>query len=329
MHSTTQTYHYYYSTATIKLAKKELNKLAPQNLLDGNLKIKPTTDRAYKYKYQGQERQEELNLNWDSFKWRNYDYAIGRFMSVDPLAEKYTYNSTYAFQENKMGLGRELEGLELAPFYVNFNMSFTDNIKANYHAQKTFITTIASDVLNTGETMVNPIKMYQSQKAAITALASPIKTITTISNSVKKTVTDLGSSNPKTAGEAYGKIAAFIAETAVGAEAVGAEAASVEVVQRAMSGAELSATIETGLVRGGREGTHFVSDAVNNTAKSAQKRLALPTTPEVKATLEVPKGTFSKPTKVKPAFNQPGGGMERTGSGNIPAKIIKVKEYKK
>ncbi|WP_123902435.1 hypothetical protein [Epilithonimonas hispanica] len=34
-------------------------------------------------------------------------------MNIDPLAEKYAYNSTYAFQENKMGLGRELEGLEL------------------------------------------------------------------------------------------------------------------------------------------------------------------------------------------------------------------------
>lgn len=36
-------------------------------------------------------------------------------MSIDPLAEKYPYNSTYAFQENKMGMGVELEGLELAP----------------------------------------------------------------------------------------------------------------------------------------------------------------------------------------------------------------------
>jgi len=52
----------------------------------------------------------------NSFKYRNYDYAIGRFMSVDSLAEKYPYNPTYAFQENKMGLGRELEGLELDPF---------------------------------------------------------------------------------------------------------------------------------------------------------------------------------------------------------------------
>nr|WP_199001718.1 DUF6443 domain-containing protein [Flavobacterium sp. ASV13] len=79
-----------------------------------------------KYKYQGQERQDELSLNWDSFKWRNYDYAIGRFMCIDPLAEKYTYNSTYAFQENKMGLGRELEGLEMVPTNpINFNSYVT------------------------------------------------------------------------------------------------------------------------------------------------------------------------------------------------------------
>ena len=65
-----------------------------------------------KYKFQGQERQDELSLNWDSFKWRNYDYAIGRFMSIDPLAEKYTYNSPYAFAENRVIDGRELEGLE-------------------------------------------------------------------------------------------------------------------------------------------------------------------------------------------------------------------------
>ncbi|HLP65508.1 DUF6443 domain-containing protein [Flavobacterium sp.] len=67
---------------------------------------------AYQYKYQGQERQDELGLNWDSFKWRNYDYAIGRFMSVDPLSEKYAYNGVYNFSENRVVDGRELEGLE-------------------------------------------------------------------------------------------------------------------------------------------------------------------------------------------------------------------------
>ncbi|MDB9384708.1 putative toxin [Nodularia spumigena CS-584] len=72
---------------------------------------------AEKYKYQGQERQEELGLGWDSFKWRNYDYTIGRFFNVDPLAEKYNYNSVYAFAENKLGMGRELEGCELGPMW--------------------------------------------------------------------------------------------------------------------------------------------------------------------------------------------------------------------
>lgn len=65
-----------------------------------------------KYKYQGQERQDELELNWDSFKWRNYDYAIGRFFNIDPLAEKFAYQSAYNFCENRVIEARELEGLE-------------------------------------------------------------------------------------------------------------------------------------------------------------------------------------------------------------------------
>jgi RHS repeat-associated protein len=72
----------------------------------------PQQRRSYQYKYQGQERQDELGLNWDSFKWRNYDYAIGRFMSIDPLAEKYSYQSPYNFAENKIISHIELEGLE-------------------------------------------------------------------------------------------------------------------------------------------------------------------------------------------------------------------------
>ncbi|MGV0757376.1 RHS repeat-associated core domain-containing protein [Empedobacter brevis] len=67
----------------------------------------------YKYKFQGQERQEELGLNWDSFKWRNYMADIGRFFNIDPLSERYEYQSPYNFAENKLGSGRELEGLEI------------------------------------------------------------------------------------------------------------------------------------------------------------------------------------------------------------------------
>jgi len=69
---------------------------------------------AQKFKtYQDQEINEDLGYNMHEFKYRHYDAAIGRFVTIDPLADEYTYNSTYAFQENKLGLGIELEGLEL------------------------------------------------------------------------------------------------------------------------------------------------------------------------------------------------------------------------
>lgn len=103
---------------------------------------------------------------------------------------------------------------------------------------------------------------------------------------------------------------------------------ATEVVQRAMSQAELQATKDTGLLRGGRVGTaenpHFVSDAVNSDAKRAQQRLALGQAPDVKATLEVPSGTFSAPSKVQPKNGMPGGGTERTATGVVPVKIIKT-----
>jgi RHS repeat-associated protein len=65
-----------------------------------------------KYKFQGQERQDELGLGWDSFKYRNYDYAIARFMSIDPLTEKYRDWGPYVFSGNRVVDAREIEGLE-------------------------------------------------------------------------------------------------------------------------------------------------------------------------------------------------------------------------
>jgi RHS repeat-associated protein len=66
----------------------------------------------YKYKYQGQELQDELGLGWYSFKWRNYDPTDGRFMSIDPLTEEYHTWSPYVFSGNRVVDSRELEGLE-------------------------------------------------------------------------------------------------------------------------------------------------------------------------------------------------------------------------
>lgn len=64
--------------------------------------------------FQDQEKITTFDLGWSPFKWRNHVPEIGRFFNVDPLSEKYVYNSVYAFGENKVIAHVELEGLESA-----------------------------------------------------------------------------------------------------------------------------------------------------------------------------------------------------------------------
>ena len=69
-----------------------------------------------KNKFQNQELNNDLGVNYYEFRYRNHDYQIGRFIQIDPLAEDYEYNSTYAFSENKVIAHFELEGLESIDF---------------------------------------------------------------------------------------------------------------------------------------------------------------------------------------------------------------------
>ena len=48
-----------------------------------------------------------------NYTFRMHDPRIGRFFAVDPLFRKYPHNSTYAFSENRVLDGVELEGLEV------------------------------------------------------------------------------------------------------------------------------------------------------------------------------------------------------------------------
>ena len=83
---------------------------------------RPSTNiGGYRYFFNGQESDNEIfgEVALHAFEFRMHDARLGRFWSVDPLAAKYPWNSTYAFCENTPIWARELEGLEALLFVEN------------------------------------------------------------------------------------------------------------------------------------------------------------------------------------------------------------------
>jgi RHS repeat-associated protein len=70
---------------------------------------------SYRYGFQNQETDPEMLGGGVSFKYRVHDPRIGRFLSIDPLAPEYPWNSPFAFSENRVIDGIDLEGLEWQP----------------------------------------------------------------------------------------------------------------------------------------------------------------------------------------------------------------------
>jgi len=70
---------------------------------------------SYKYGHEGQLSDSEIYGDGNSYayKYRMSDPRLVRMWSVDPLSAKYPYNSSYAFSENRLIDGVELEGLEV------------------------------------------------------------------------------------------------------------------------------------------------------------------------------------------------------------------------
>ncbi len=180
---------------------------------------------AQNYKtYQGQEINEDLSYNMLEFRYRHYDPAIGRFVTIDPLAEDYTYNSPYAFQENKLGMGVELEGAELLPGQV-----------AQYVAIKAseFNSNVAGARSKLGEAVGNRVEALKTGKERSNATVATsginvnqVQDASNISESVNTIVSEAGN----TAKDVTRDLANGMETTGDGITAVGIVTVQPEIV---------------------------------------------------------------------------------------------------
>ena len=79
------------------------------------------TANSNKYKYNGKELQDELGLNMYDYGARNYDPALGRWMNIDPLAEKSRRFNPYTYALNNPVFFIDPDGMEAKDWVRNGN----------------------------------------------------------------------------------------------------------------------------------------------------------------------------------------------------------------
>ena len=92
-----------------------------------------STAKGYRFGFQGQEGDDEVSGSGNSyaFKYRIHDAWLGSFLSVYPLAKDDPWNSSYAFAENEVIDGLELQSHEIVPSNGDINYNFS-----HYHSPR-------------------------------------------------------------------------------------------------------------------------------------------------------------------------------------------------
>ncbi|GEM_PF-2333181 len=82
-----------------RVAVNEINDITQEsNYYPFGLTFAQSGSSTNKYLYNGKEKQEETE--WLDYGARMYDKELGRFFSLDPLAEKFSHQSTYVYADN-------------------------------------------------------------------------------------------------------------------------------------------------------------------------------------------------------------------------------------
>src|SRR5580704_18037817 len=80
-----------------------------------------TDTRRNRFGFNGKEKDDEAKGqgNQIDYGMRIYDPRVGRFLSVDPLRDKYPWNSSYSYADNSPLMFKDADGLERINYQRN------------------------------------------------------------------------------------------------------------------------------------------------------------------------------------------------------------------
>ncbi len=108
--------------AKCKICNKE-NSYYPFGMQMNVLYFETALDYKNKYLYNGKELQDDFGLDWYDYGARFYDAQIGRWHSIDPLAEKYCEWSPFTYTYNNPIYFIDMDGQEGNPYSTFKNLS--------------------------------------------------------------------------------------------------------------------------------------------------------------------------------------------------------------
>ena len=153
---------------------------------DGNVKetnhyypfggVFASTGSVQPYKYNGKELDTKKGLNWYDYGAREYDAVLGRFTTMDPMAEKYYAVSPYTYCVNNPIKFVDPTGmLTESPQTGSIRLSFWDKIKNAFNDLFSFTVDISSE-----EAKQKTAQKYNRQMSTLQSLNDGVEAVNTV-----------------------------------------------------------------------------------------------------------------------------------------------------
>ncbi len=94
------------------------------------------SENVYRYGFNGKENDKDISEGGQDYGMRIYDSRLGRFLSVDPLTQKYSWLTSYQFSSNNPIKFIDEDGLEAAELESVFRQNLVTIKVASYLINK-------------------------------------------------------------------------------------------------------------------------------------------------------------------------------------------------